>query len=147
MCNYWVENWTARRFFWLPFPFFHIKVCGGYASSSWGKISGRWLLVAVQYVVFGSFWSNSRVFLQFYFEEMLPGNFKKHSIQKSLILESNFLALLQVGLSTMSAEVQEVNYFPVRKFSIEKETFLSYTHTNPCNLVIKKLVQVGKAVE
>ena len=86
------------------------------------------------------------MFLQFYLEEMLPGNSKKRSIQKSLILESNFLASLQVGLSTTLAEVQE-NYFPVRKFSIEKETFLSHTCTNPCNLVIKKLVQVGKPVE
>ena len=66
----------------------------------------------------------------------LPGNYKKHSIQKSLILESNFLALLQVGLSTTLAEVQEENYFPVRKFSIKKETYLSHTCTNPCNLVI-----------
>lgn len=86
------------------------------------------------------------MFLQFYLEEMLPGNSKKRSIQKSLILESNFLASLQVGLSTTLAEVQE-NYFPVRKFSIEKETFLSHTCTNPCNLVIKNLVQVGKPVE
>ena len=86
------------------------------------------------------------MFLQFYLEEMLPGNSKKRSIQKSLILESNFLASLQVGLSTTLAEVQE-NYFPVRKFSIEKETFLSHTCSNPCNLVIKKLVQVGKPVE
>jgi len=51
-------------------------------------------------------------------------------------LESNFLALLQVGLSTTLAEVQEENYFPVRKFAIKKETFLSHTCTNPCNLVI-----------
>lgn len=68
-------------------------------------------------------------------------------IQKSLILESNFLASMQVGISTRLAEVQEENYFPVRKFSIEKETFLSHTCSNPCNLVIKKLVQVGKPVE
>ena len=87
------------------------------------------------------------MFLQFYLEEILPGNSQKHSIQKSPILESNFLALLLLGLSTTSAEVQEENYFPVRKFSIEKETFLSHTCTNPCNLVIKKLVQVGKPVE
>ena len=89
------------------------------------------------------------MFLQFYLEEMLPGNSKKRSktFKKSLILESNFLASLQVGLSTTLAEVQEENYFPVRKFSIEKETFLSHTCTNPCNLVIKKLVQVGKPVE
>ena len=87
--------------------------------------------------------------LQFYLEEMLPGNSKKRSktFKKSLILESNFLASLQVGLSTTLAEVQEENYFPVRKFSIEKETFLSHTCTNPCNLVNKKLVQVGKPVE
>lgn len=87
------------------------------------------------------------MFLQFYLEEMLPGNSKKHSIQKSLILESNFLASLQVGLAATLAEVQEENYFPVRKFSFKKESFLSHTCTNPSNLVIKKLVQVGKPVE
>ena len=87
------------------------------------------------------------MFVQFYLEEMLPGNSKKRLIQKSLILESNFLASMQVGISTRLAEIQEENYFPVRKFSIEKETFLSHTCSNPCNLVIKKLVQVGKPVE